>query len=89
MVPRTEKWDPRGQSAPSFSREGEQVQGMMHPWAVLLVAPGSVWEPHERCSHSGSLTYLRVSLRAACSRGSSVVAFWGFSEIEASASRLS
>ena len=35
------------------------------------------------------LAYLKVSLRAARSKGSSVMALWGFSEIRASATRLS
>ena len=70
----------------------------MHPWAKELSAPGSVVKPSKRALQARGqgrgevqvhLAYLKVSLRAARSKGSSVMALWGFSEIRASATRLS
>ena len=70
----------------------------MHPWAKELSAPVVVIKPGKRALQAQGqgrgavqvrLAYLKVSLRAARSKGSSVMALWGFSEIWASATRLS
>lgn len=90
---------PRGRSTPLLVGKSRCRAG--YPWAKLLISappPPSVCKPRVWCLQTGgrgtgtagvSQAYLRVSLRAARSRGSSVIAFWGFSEILAAAARLS
>ena len=98
--PGTLRWDPRGRSTPiplGRGRGGAGGRGLGP--SCRSAAPASACKPRRAgCADGGARAagvaqvyhaYLKVSLRAARSRGSSVVALWGSSEILASAPRLS
>lgn len=91
LAPRSVRWDPGGRSPPSFREGKTRCKGCTE-------TPGLAVSSGERCSQTlgqggwgspASHTYLRVSLRAARSRGSSTSALWGFSEIATLARRVS
>lgn len=97
MAPGALKWDPRGRRAPmplGRVRRGAGLASrakLLHSPRIWLQAPLSTalqtggQDAAARVCH----TYRKVSLMAARSRGSSEVALWGFSQILASAARLS